>query len=203
MKNASEVIEQLGDINDILDNIQVLKKLIKAIDGYNEIQKYYEDNKISDEAFIKKYCSFYQLRFVSDGFKSTYFAIMQRLRDGEALTFKQIAEELYSVDGKHQLSLISKLMHTADTDLPVYDSLVAETLATDPLTPDAGIEQKIAESEVILSGISALYAELKENADFAAAVAEFDGKLPNKISFVKKCDLIMWSQGAAKKKNKE
>ena len=124
-----------------------------------------------------------------------FFELFQRQKD-TPMTFADLSRELYKVDGKHQLSFISKLLHTTDDSLPIFDSQVGR--AFNVRRYSGMIEDRIAGDENLLDYMSETYHQMETQGLIADAIQAFDDKFPgNGISFIKKVDFLLWKMGEA------
>ncbi len=196
MKSIDQNVATLGDCKDFFNDTLKQKLLADGLERYIQIQKSYDNNEIEKEEFQKTYSYFYRMsRYATVDFKKKYFEIMSRLKAGEQLSYLEIANILYPIDKKHQLSFITKLMHTANNDLPIYDGIVVKRLGINKVPYYLKPEEKIKRGEIKIKEIVNAYEHLKANEKFLEFIAEFDKKYSCNISFTKKCDFILWSVG--------
>lgn len=188
-------VDPVAPITTLFNNLALKRgvkneKIYKMMTDYLRIQDDYAKGSgtINSVEFQKFYCYYYKLRFVSPGFKTEYFEIMDEINSGTKYYFEDIAARLDPIDGKHQFSFITKLMHTTDDRLPIYDSLVAKNLA---IKHPKTVSDRLA----ILQDMIKLYADLAADPAFLAMIKEFDDVFPlcTRMSFAKKCDFILWA----------
>lgn len=135
-----DVYEKIDDklekkIKENLDKNQ----LQKGIEAYIKIQKAIQNAK--DIANVKDtYKSFYRMQWYNDDFTDYYFKTIKCLKvyDDKKLSneknetdlkskFIEILEELFDRGvKKYEMSFTSKLLHTVDPDLPIWDRIVAK-----------------------------------------------------------------------------
>ena len=99
------------------------------------------------------------------------------------------------MDGRHEFSFISKMLHTIDSSRPIYDSQVDQALQIHR-TYEPNIELKIQQDEEILKQISFVYQCLNASAEMIEPLAAFDQIIPNRsMPIAKKLDFILWALG--------
>jgi hypothetical protein len=99
---------------------------------YFEIVKKYSSNNI-DSDFQKTFCKFYILngaRGLNDIQKKKFFEILRNKKD---VDLEFVLKELYKIPGYKNskrlfLSFATKLLHTQDNKLPIYDGNIAKVL---------------------------------------------------------------------------
>jgi hypothetical protein len=115
--------------------------------------------------------------------------------------FFDISLRLYQVDVKHEFSFISKMIHTAWPDQPIYDSRVDKTLGLNR-NYIYEIKQKLEQDRTILKSLSVLYQELLGSHMIDDILDAFDQKFPNnQVSAAKKIDFLLWALGSIEMRN--
>jgi hypothetical protein len=162
----------------------------KDIDRYRDLETGYKTTDVYRNAdYRRKFQSYYGMGFVSEPYADRFFDLFERQKDAPP-TFAGLSAGLFEVEGRHQLSFISKLLHTFNESRPVFDSHVCAMFG---IKRHAGtIGARIAEDERLLDGMSSVYSRMEQQGLAAAAVAAFDRKFPDSgISFVKKADFFL------------
>ena len=135
------------------------------------------------------------MRFVSPEYRSRFFAVFEAAKSQTAPSFRAVSEMLFHVDGKHEFSFITKMLHTIDPHRPIYDSQVDAALGIHR-TYQSDFEKKLQQDEQILYRLSALYQELAALPDMAEPLAVVDQISPaQRMSIEKKLDFILWALG--------
>ena len=135
------------------------------------------------------------MRFVSPKYRSRFFEVFEAAKLQTAPSFRAVSEALFYVDGKHEFSFITKMLHTIDPPRPIYDSRVDAALGIHRTYP-SDFEKKLQQDEQILHRLSALYQELAALPDMAEPLAVIDQIFPvQRMSIEKKLDFILWALG--------
>jgi hypothetical protein len=124
----------------------------KDIDPYLSMTGMFRAGSVSDndeyQAMYRKYWQLNAAR-LSDSFCKHYFQVMERCRHSNNLNIKEVVEALYSVPSNSkgrktiQFSFATKLLHTIDNTLPVYDSLVGDFYFFPQIKPSWSYSQKL------------------------------------------------------------
>lgn len=107
-----------------------LKKYLPLIDSVQTV------DVSNDTDFQKDYDAFYDVRRNKD-WRDEYFKYFQEIKQKSGLTFKTIIEELKRrLENKGMKTTIepsfsSKMLHTIDTNMPIWDSRVLASLGLD------------------------------------------------------------------------
>ena len=167
---------------------------IQMLDTYIWIQENFQCRNVETDAeFQSIYSKYYgMLRFTSAGYRNEYFCLLEHLKKKD-MSFEELSQKLYSVDKRHELSFISKMMHTADTSKPIFDSRVKNVLEL-PHAYYGNLSAKIARDQTTLNKIAKAYEILLQDEGIQEMLKEMDKKIPGKhISKAKKLDFILWS----------
>lgn len=156
-------------------------------------------NVADDIEYRRTFAGYYRMRFVSQQYRDSFFSLFEAIKNDTELSFVDIARQLFQVDGKHEFSFISKMLHTIDPNRPIYDSQVDQALQVHR-TYQPNIELKIHQDEEILKQISSMYRSLETSAEMAEPLAAFDRIIPNRsMSTAKKLDFLLWALGGIEK----
>ena len=156
-------------------------------------------NVADDVEYRRRFAGYYRMRFVSQRYRDSFFSLFEAIKNDAELSFVDIARRLFQVDGKHEFSFISKMLHTIDPSRPIYDSQVDHALQIHR-TYQPNIELKIRQDEEILKQISSVYRSLETSAEMANPLAAFDRIIPtHSMSTAKKLDFLLWALGGIEK----
>jgi len=155
----------LQEIKDYLKQykIEIIEKLIskkwQSFRYYFYINENYRKNNINDE-FKKEFCKFYIMNAptgLNNQQKEEFFNLM-KLRES---SLENILIKLYKVTGfRHRHSLLlsfgSKLLHTFNNSLPIYDKNISTVLCLPKQTYSTSFKE-------MLNNRLFIYKELKNN----------------------------------------
>lgn len=174
---------------------EILKKTIlrQGIDKYEFIMNRVKLVDVSsDLEFQKTYRDFYQLRrFYSDEFATKYFTLMEQMKNMSTITFEMAFERVKHIQCTYEISFSSKLAHTLNPSLPVWDSVVTKNhFGINAPVVKKDKEQKIIERYQLYSE---RYCEYLRSDEGQMLIQKFDEAFPDReISDVKKIDFILW-----------
>lgn len=183
----------------VSDENKIVNALTKdSIMIYEYLQKTYRNvNIAADMEFRKKFSNFYIMRYPKQKYRDAFFGVFEKNKAYSCPSFKLISEELYMIDGKHQFSFITKMIHTISGNHPIFDSKVAAVLGINRLHKP--FEEALKRDEMILDYLKDTYNKINNENLIDSAIALFDRKFPaNTLSFAKKIDFCLWSKGALK-----
>lgn len=214
-----EVIKQR--IEGIVNNDTLKKGLVK----YLKIRKNFEDDNyhICDDNsknpkgnFQKDYKSFYKMNKKTvknlNKFSIDYFNTMDNLKkikkEKKYIDFQTVYDEVYKFQDNNELSFTSKLAHTINNNLPIWDSIVA--------TKHFGYNKPNSSLSNVYTATINIYKAYQE--DFYNYMKSPEGKLlidlfdemfkkefkgEKPISDVKKIDFILWQYRPWENKNEK
>lgn len=192
-----------GLISEILRNqAAIIKKITpQMLNTYHWLQDNLRQRNIAvDEEYRKKFVGYYRMRFVSQPYRDRFFSLFETIKNDTELSFANTARELFQVDGKHEFSFISKMLHTIDPNRPIYDNQVALALRLHQAYR-RNLEDKLRQDEMILRQIAEAYRHLEASAEMANILAAFDQIVPERsMSMAKKLDFLLWALGGIKKR---
>lgn len=152
-------------------------------------------NVAVNEEYQRKFAHYYRMRFVSKEYRHAFFTLFETVKNQLEASFEEVARQLYTVDGKHEFSFISKMLHTIDTSKPIFDSQVKAALQIHR-TFESDFEKRLQLDIGILNQISEQYQILLASAQIQEILAEIDRRSnPRKMSAEKKLDFILWGLG--------
>ena len=175
----------------------IMKKLNpKVLATYCWLQdNLHKRNVAVDTEYRKKFSGYYRMRFVSQEYRDHFFKLFEEIKSESSPSFRVVSQKLFQVDGKHEFSFITKMLHTIEPSRPIYDSQVDIALGIHRYY-QPNFEEKLRQDEHILAQISAAYRELASSPGMIELLAEFDKIIPgHTMSAEKKIDFILWALG--------
>ena len=151
-----------------------------------------------NEEFQKVYCDFFQLR-IEKKFHAGYFGYMNKHKRNEKLSFEKVLRQIYDMTERVEASFASKLLSMVNPEMPVLDSHVLKKLCIEPIRYSADKEKRIQRSIVAYTAICMWYADNTESDEVKKWINLFNKHYPedkDRITDVKKIDLILWRLGA-------
>ena len=212
-----------GKINAELTKKQKVRNsplILSSLERYLYIKEHYDDGTfITDPNFQAVYLDFYQIRentHVTSAFIHEYFKLLEEskrwgVKWNEHSMHGYVAARLESYKtpkGKqsYQYSFISKLLHTANNELPIYDQNVWEVVegtGKPAGTPKMPYAKRINCGVSTLDDIGDLYKGLYYDYTFNRLLDTVTCLNGHSVSFVKKCDFIFWVMGDFELKTKK
>ena len=190
-------------ISQVKEALPRIKK--NALDKYislkNEIQQV---NVSKDREFQKTYNGFFRIRQKSEEFYAEYYKFMQQHKNDKELIFETVLHHLYKKAGSVEASFASKLLSLINPEMPVLDSKVIKNLKTyenidiKPVKQNDPPEKRIANKVIAYEQICDWYENFSKSDEAAEWIELFDKHYPevkDKITEVKKIDLILWKIG--------
>ena len=175
----------------------IMKKLNpKVLATYCWLQdNLHKRNVAVDTEYRKKFSGYYRMRFVSQEYRDQFFELFEEIKSESSPSFRVVSQKLFQVDGKHEFSFITKMLHTIEPSRPIYDNQVDIALEIHRYY-QPNFEEKLRQDEHILAQISAAYRELASSPGMIELLAEFDKIIPgHTMSAEKKIDFILWALG--------
>ncbi len=173
------------------------KNLKDGLIKYQAIMEQYAKSPeiSSSDEFQKLYLNFYGMNragFTLEA-KKEYFKLLDNAKEEKGFDFKFVLQRIYLKSGKKHFSFTTKLLATADPNLPVWDSKVRGYL-------NHRFDLKLKNS---FKDIESCEKEYKRYCDWfnyflntdeaTKLIKQFDKEIPNlKITMMKKIDLILW-----------
>ena len=122
----------------------------RGVEKYAEIIKTFSlVNVTADKEFQRKFNGFYRVRRNTE-WQNAFYDIMERGKK-EDWTFESVLRELYDKTGRVEASFASKLIHTLNKDMPIWDQFVLQNLNFK--MPICKGEKKIQAAVVVWSGV--------------------------------------------------
>ena len=188
-----------SQVEDAL-SILTKKELETYISLKNSIRKV---NVSKDSEFQRKYNRFFGVRQRNEKFYDKYYKYMQRNKNNKKLTFEKVLRYISDKKTKRKMveaSFASKMLAIIDVKKPVLDKFVVKNLKDyeniDIKTASpSDFEKRIQRKVTAYKKICNWYDNLLEPARKKKWIELFDKSFPefkNKITDVKKIDLILW-----------
>ena len=146
----------------------------------------------TNAAFQRKYNGFYVLRFTTEHFRRVYYSYMETHKANNTIQFEDIFRHLYSETGGMELSFASKLLHTINPEMPIWDSRVRYhlNLKRRPISVEETIDYY---SELVV-----MLTEYLKTPNATAVIGVFDELFGETgLTPIKKIDNAIWSLGKA------
>jgi len=180
-----------------LNTDEIRKALSKTdikLDTYRYIMNaLHKTNVSTDSTYQRKYNGFYVLRFTTEIFRRVYYDYMEVQKINKGLQFEDVFKHLYSKTGGMELSFASKLLHTINPDMPIWDSRVWYHLKLKrrPVSVQKTIDY--------YDGLVEMFAEYMGTQNAADVIGVFDEIFGDtELTAIKKIDNAIWSLGKAK-----
>ena len=184
---------------NIIDRIIELdiKKTFRGSDGGRSFEKYAKIlrnfkgiNVETNRSFQKDFNGFYRVRRNPEWQKG-YYAIMEKGKT-QTLSFEQALYGIYNLTGRVEASFASKMIHTLNNDMPIWDKFVVQNLGLK--MPICQGEKKIQESIFLYQKIINWYEKVLSTVEINKKIEEFDEIFPEYkwFSKTKKIDFLLW-----------
>ncbi|MBD3211211.1 MAG: hypothetical protein GF311_01290 [Candidatus Lokiarchaeota archaeon] len=196
-ENSEEIIENIPQIE---------------IDLYNFIQNQFQ--KLNKNPIHKKFKKVFKvfygqgINFIQNYFDTLFDSrLNKRIRKIDNIIdlksiFEEILDSFYGDSGKNQYSYTSKLIHTINTNFPIYDSNVKEVFGFKSYY-DCQLRRKEFFDNVYKK-IYKTYSQIIEKNLIKEIVEKFSKERDvSKLNSIKKIDFLFWGMGKFIKKNKE
>lgn len=201
LKEVCPVVSYSENIPDLLqqNSSQLLAAIpLRMVDKYRWIQNHFRHTDVSiDGEFQKRYAGFYRMRFVSPEYRQAYFQLLEYSKQQE-MPFEELARQLYAIDNRHEFSFLTKMLHTLDTNRPIYDSQVDAALGVHRRVV-SDFELRLQQDCVILRAMMKVQQSLLQDPRVQAVLAAFTQTFTaDDMSEAKKLDFLLWALGGLK-----
>ena len=163
----------------------------RGVEKYADIMQTFPSvNVATDKNFQRKFNGFYRVRR-NEEWQNYYYAIMQKGKINK-LSFEEVLFELYMKTGKVESSFASKLLHTLNNEMPIWDKFVLQNLGLK--MPICQGEKKIEHAVRIYQEIIVWYEKALSVSEVNQKILEFDELFPEYkwFSKTKKLDFLLW-----------
>ena len=180
---------------NILDKLQTEKHFA----DYLFIQKKFQDHSI-DYEFKKRFCHFYRLSgpMGMNGLQQDRFFSILSSKENDLEKFLKNLYEIPGYGNRHTLFLSfgTKLLHTLDETLPIYDGNVAYVLGLVKQNPIGTLEDKVRNRVAIYKELKLRFSELltdKTIVEYLKNAKKESGLENESITNTKLLDSILWA----------
>jgi hypothetical protein len=190
-----------------------IQTLLKSIDRKKDIDPYLlllrmfdEGSVVNNERFKSTYRKYWQLNAarVSDSYCKHYFQVMENHRYSGNKSIKDVVSVLYNVPSNLkgiktiQFSFATKLLHTIDNTLPMYDSLVADFYFCPQIKPYWKYAKKLSTYLQIYDFLLREQKRILDNHFLSESIGKVRGhfKLPREYTDQKIIDTLLWKFAA-------
>lgn len=198
---ANRLNQHKTDIIEIL-----IKNSFSHFRDYFLIRDKFLKNQL-DEEFRKEFCKYYSLNGamgLNDQQKDIFFGLFT----AEENKLEVVLRELYRISGyrnRHSLFLSfgTKLLHTINVDLPIYDRNIAYTLGLPKQTYPLHLEGRIKNRLLIYNELKKWFRVLLSNPEICNCLSEVRNELQQKakpnnwkdklLSDTKLLDSLLWT----------
>lgn len=163
----------------------------RTIEKYAAItEMFWKIDATQSREFQKNFNGFYRVRR-NQAWQEVYYAIMERGKSCP-LPFERVLREIYNKTGMVEASFASKLLHTLNPDMPIWDQFVLKHLNIK--VPVCKGEKKIKTVARLYGEIVAWYQSALNMVIGKIKIEEFDKTFPEYawISSTKKIDFLLW-----------
>ncbi|MBR4770905.1 MAG: hypothetical protein IK090_08285 [Clostridia bacterium] len=189
------------------------KKIEKGIKDYIEITELYKNPDVTVKSeFAKKFVAFYRVRR-NEAWREAFFKLFDEIRSKSvAPNFKTILETLHlrlkklnekapqTVHSTIEASFVSKMLHTVNPDMPIWDSIVLSKLGfakeVQPYKMNSLSEQaRLDKCEEVYNKLIDWY----KGEDAEKYKKQFDMDYPEykeKLGRTKKIDFMLWGMNS-------
>jgi len=177
-------------------DIERIRKALAVLDLKHSVYCYLLDELHKTDVSVNsryqhEYSNFYgMLRFPTAAFRKVYFDYMESAKDIKLTQINGIIKHIYEKTGRMELSFASKMLHTINPEMPIWDSRIQYHLGLKarPLT--------LAKVTDYYNNLDKMYYEYFGTPNAEEIITVFDRQFPNtNYSLVKKVDTCIWSLG--------
>lgn len=170
------------------EKILDVARLEKEVKRYCDLmQNLHKTNVSENKDFQRKYNGYYKMQRRSADFYRCYYEYLDRQKNNVGLTYEEVLRYIYEQTGRVEASFSSKLLASANPNMPIIDSRVFEFLGF-------GLPYYYEKNRI--EKIISLYEKLVhwyQSEDSNGFLDKFNEILPNvEISDTKKIDFILW-----------
>lgn len=193
-------------INSISKNktriFRQLKLREKDLEKYFYIKEEYKKGNIENLEFECVYKDFYKMNMarLTDNFFKEYFELLA----SNKIDLKNFLRKLENKSRGIQFSFVTKLLHTKNNNLPIYDSLVGKAMGLKVIGKNK--DDKIKSCCEVYKTLQQNYYELLNNKTVKKIILDFRNKFncdEKKMSDTKVLDSLLWAKGQLSWKNEK
>ena len=172
------------------------EKIEKGLDKYYEIMEMLKQTDIAvNLEFQKKYRYFYKVYRRTNQFCSDYFKYFEEIKNNINIDFETILRTISSFRKNNELemSFSSKILHSINPDLPIWDSIVTKEHFGILAPKKCGKSDRIIEASKIYYYYKDEIYKYMNSYEGNEIITCFNDYFPNnEISNVKKIDFVLW-----------
>jgi hypothetical protein len=175
-------------------------KIQSGVDKYKWIMEFIEKAKknnidlTKEEEFRKKFNGFYRIRQKPEKFYNKYYLLLNtNLKSPPA--FINILEQLYTIEKRLENSFSSKLLHTINPNLPIWDKIVMNGLKLKTTFYSKDIKKKKKDIVSEYEKLNKFFDDFLLTLECQELIKLFDEKIDTKkfkLTPLKKIDFIIW-----------
>jgi len=171
-----------------------------GLEKYNSILEYFENinsaSKWEDNSYIefrRRFNGFYRVRRNED-FQRKYYQFLFQNKNNK-ITFESVLTGIKDLTGQIEASFSSKLLHTINPDMPIWDSEVLKKLGIS--APRYIDKDKFSKTVKCYNRIEDWYRTVLSSDEGESMIQIFDTQVAatNNISDTKKIDFMIWQKG--------
>ncbi|MDF2586403.1 MAG: hypothetical protein K0S41_244 [Anaerocolumna sp.] len=169
------------------------ERMRREITTYQDIMnRFYNTDVSQDKEFQRKYNGFYKIRSKTS-FYEPYYKYMQDHKKNKNISFIEALQYFYKESGRLEASFISKLLHTLNPALPIWDKYVLEHLGIKASNSSVCMEERYRVSNNIYSSLTNWFENVLYSEDGKAVIEMFDTVFKNNgLTDTKKIDFVLW-----------
>ena len=151
MTNEVKAINFAHILNENIDVI--LPKITHSyIEKYDYLMVSYLKFDINEEDKYKRtFRSYYIMRYPTQKYADEFFQVMDMQKNTDKPKLREVSESLFFISNRHELSFITKMLHTRFDNFPIYDKHVCNFFGFKH--PTGSLEDKIKQSEIIVQNM--------------------------------------------------
>ena len=172
-------------------------KIQEGVEKYLEIRTLYDKTDFDvNSDFAKKFDAFCRVRR-NEEWRKVYFELFEKVKNKSvAANFRTILKELQDKTHRTEASFTSKMLHTVNPDMPIWDSIVLTKLGfakeVQPYKMNGlSDEARLNKCEEVYNNLIKWY----EGKDAEKLEKQFDADYPeykDKLGKTKKIDFMLW-----------
>lgn len=168
-----------------------------SVETYVEIMTAVKDDgfRLTPD-FKNKFNHFYRIINPDVKWQDRFYDLFADLKKGSNYCFRCVLWELSGESQQVYPSFASKLLHTFNPKLPIWDSFILKSLGLEMKGKSKNLNGKIEECCRIYQNICDAFTSHLGDAGVLKAIEEFNKRFPKyagNISDAKKLDFILWS----------
>jgi hypothetical protein len=148
----------------------------------------------SDEDFQRLYNGFYRMKQRTTVFYKEYFSFLESCKN-KPVTFENALKHLYERVNRVEPSFSSKLVHTINPDMPIWDQHVLKHFSLKAPYYMKDRSEQIGRGIIVYKELASRYQLLLQSPEGPKMVGIFDELYPKSpITKIKKIDFVLWQR---------